>query len=204
MPTPAVIRTEFDRKVLALQATRQRLEDLHARRFLTVQDMERIYSSLFLNLYTAFEAYIESTFIALLVTREGARPRRRAYPRVAVQSAPVARELVKGDRPYAAWMPYQRTESLAKVFFREGRPFTNLSTARKKKLEEMSWIRNALAHSSQSTQETFRKKLVPGYLRPAERRPAGFLRGIPVGPSQSPRYENYADDLLAAAADLAV
>ena len=160
----------------ALEVTRKKVEHLYSSGKLVRRDIERIYEGLYLDAITSFEATLETLFIAYLT---GGLSKRGVVPRVKVRSPMVARDiLLGGERRFVDWLPYDKTESRAKAFFRGGRPFTDLNDDKKRILRHIIKIRNAIAHQSAHAIKQFEKLLdeeaLP--LPPRERTPAGFLR----------------------------
>jgi hypothetical protein len=159
-----------------------------------------MYEALFLSGFTAFEVFIEEVFLYLLVAPHRGHTRSRAVPRLDIRSPMVAREVVIGPgRKYADWLPFERTLSRAQLFFRGGRPFSNVEKANQDVVDKAQLIRNAIAHHSRHSEAQFIGKVIAGIpLPPREKRPGGFLRGLSGTPPTS-RFENYAATLQAVA-----
>jgi hypothetical protein len=102
------------------------------------------------------------------------------------------------------WLPYDKTQDLAKIYFRGGRPFSELSAPQKEHLLKCHTIRNAIAHRSRYSLERFERHVIGNTpLPPQQRTPAGYLKGIfRLYPSQT-RYENMVAQLLSIARQLA-
>lgn len=182
----------------ALDVTRRQIDALVASGSLPRKAEEQVYESLFLSCFTSLEIFVEDVFLALLLGQGNSKVK----PRLAVGSMRVARELVIGPgKKYVDWFPYERTTERAEIFFRGGRPFTDVLPPQKEILNKAQAIRNAIAHRSRHSQKAF-EKIVIGKtnLAPRERRPAGYLRGTAAPPQT--RYELYATQLLAVAKTL--
>ena len=122
-----------------------------------------------------------------------------------VRTYKIARELITGaGRRYVDWLPYERTVDLAKLFFRGGRPFDDLSQTQKQLLSRGHTIRNAIAHRSRYSLGQFERPIIGSTpLPPKERRPAGYLRVLlRTAPAQT-RFSNLLAQLLLVARDLA-
>jgi hypothetical protein len=192
---PSSLAERLVRRFATLDRTRRSVESLVVRGELSRRAAERVYEATFLNACTLFEAFLEDSFVAKLVTGT----RTRARPRAAVASHRVARELVYGSRPYVDWLPYEKTESRARVFFRGGRPFSGLNADDIRLLRTCVAIRNAIAHRSRESRRRFLGTVRGLLLPPRERTPAAFLRSqLRAAPPQT-RYE----DLLASLAAVA-
>ncbi len=186
----------------SLERTRAKMEALLSSGALVRRDVEQVYSGLFMRGITSFEYVIESLFIGLLVGRftpASAKIRCRADFR----SDLVARSVVFGGRNYVDWFPYGHTEKRAKAFFRAGKPFTELSKADKSVLENLLYIRNAIAHPSRYASRKFEEQVIGALpLTGTERSPAGFLRSpFRIAPHQT-RYENSVSEMVSLARKL--
>ena len=145
---------------------------------LTRTDLERAYSGAFLSFISFFENAWEDLFFGLLMERlEHPQP---VQPLVSIRSAAVARGVVIGEaRNYLDWLPASRSVDRAKLYLSQGRPFSDMSNGDKATVKRYMTIRNALAHDSKFAIERFKKEVIQQRaLPPAERRPAGYLRGV--------------------------
>lgn len=152
--------------------------------------------------FTAFEGFIEDLFLGLLVAH-GPVPR-KVIPRIRVQSFAVARQVVFGPtRQYVDWLPFSRTIERAEVFFRGGRPFSDVPKAQVAVLNKALVIRNVIAHRSRHSLQRFEAEILAHtQLSPRERSAAGFLRGLlSVSPSET-RDESYVSSLALVARQL--
>ena len=143
------------------------------------QDIERVYAGGFLAFHTYLESSIERLFVGLLVGRFVSQYS-TVRPLINVSVDNVAYRIVRGERGYAAWLPYKRyTVRRAKAFFSRGKPFTDLANPQIKVFDRLTILRNALAHDSYSTRREFRLTFTEGKaLPPDELRPSGYLRGL--------------------------
>lgn len=202
----STLAEDFARKARTLEATRRNIESLRTRDLLSRRALLHAYEGLFLNIHVAFEGLIEDLFVGLLISNGGLTSSRSDIgPRVVIRSHAVARELVLGPgRGYADWLPYERTLERAKLFFRGGRPFTDVTDGDRQQLKKSSAIRNAIAHRSRHSLKKFEKVAIGSTPLPSgERRPAGFLSGrFRVSPSQT-RYEDLVSQMLMIAHKLA-
>jgi hypothetical protein len=117
----------------------------------------------------------------------------------------VAREVIIGpNRSYVDWVPYRRTVELATVFFKGGRPFSDLAQPHKDVLHKSHIIRNAIAHKSKHSLKEFERHIIgSSTLPPSECSPAGYLRGLlRISPSQT-RFSNLLAQMLLCARELA-
>lgn len=103
-------------------------------------------------------------------------------PLVEIRSEKVARAILRGDRKYVDWLPFNLTARRATAFLSSGLPFSALGQQHVKAFERTSKIRNAIAHDSVHAQRVFRAEFVDGQNLPSwQHRPGGYLRGQHAG-----------------------
>lgn len=201
----STLSDNLSKRLRALELSRVKIESLINTSLLSQHVSLHMYEGLFLNAHVAFEGFIEELFIGLLVENQGLESSRSdIVPRVKFKSHRIARELLTGPgRQYIDWLPYDRTLDRANMFFRGGRPFSELQTHQKDHLLKCHTIRNAIAHRSRFSLKKFEQHvLVNTPLPPRERSPAGYLRGFfRTAPVQT-RFEVYVAQLLQIAIDL--
>jgi hypothetical protein len=207
VPQPSsFIADKLARQFRTLERTRSNIDSLVTGGLLSQEAADRMYEALFLSAHVAIEGFIEELFLGLLVMNRGVQSSRvDIKPRVEVRSHRIARELITGaGRKYVDWLPYDRTVDLAKLFFRGGRPFDDLSQVQKTLLSRGHTIRNAIAHRSRYSLSQFERSMIGSNpLPPKERYPAGYLRGLfRTSPAQT-RFSNLLAQLLLVARDLA-
>lgn len=184
-----------------LERTRVRVEDLHAKSLLNSRDLDVVYEGLFLECVTAFETFLETLFFATVMGQLDF-PVRRVKSRIEVRSSQVLRVIVKGDRQFVDWLPYEHTERRAKMYLRQGRPFSDLTDAQTSLIQRVVWTRNAIAHQSREARQKFDRNVLGSTpLLPRERSPAGFLRSQPRGPG-STQFQLMTNELIRICWDL--
>jgi hypothetical protein len=165
-----------------------------------------MYEALFLSAHVAAESFLEELFCGLVVTGRGVESERNdVAPRLEIRSHSVARQLITGPgKNYVDWVPFNKTIGLAKLFFRGGRPFSDLSQANKDVLHKSHIIRNVIAHKSRYSVRQFETHIIgSASIPPRERNAAGYLRGLfRTAPSQT-RFSNLLSQLLLCARELA-
>ena len=180
MPKPSSrVAKDVASRARGLQWYLRRVESLHTSNSLSKKDVERIYGGSFLEFHAFLELSIEGLFIGLLKGRL-LSSHSSVRPLVTVKSNAAASAIVRGDRPYVDWLPYDRyTKRRAKAFFSGGRPFTFLDRPDISAFDDACLIRNALAHQSGTALRRFRENLVEGKNLPRdERHPTAYLRGF--------------------------
>ena len=94
-----------------------KIEILHSEGLLSSRDAERAYIGGFLEFHAFVERSIEQLFIGLL--RGGLQSSDRSIKaRIKVSSSLIAHDIVKGERQYVDWLPYEQyTTRRAQSFF---------------------------------------------------------------------------------------
>ncbi len=197
----------LEKRYLSLEFTRKKIDNLASKGNISRRDAERMYEGLFINAHIAFESFLENLFIGLLIHEGGVESGRPDInPRIEIHSHKVAREVLMGPRSqFINWFPYQKTIELAGIYFRGGRPFSQLGESQKQNLLNCHIIRNAISHRSRYSIRKFEENILRNSspLPTQERSPAGYLMGLfRTSPFQT-RYENIVIQLLLIAKDLA-
>lgn len=152
---------------------------LRAQGRLTVGSLDALFESSLLNLYTAFELFVEDLFYSALLDQSGL-PNTTGL--VTFTDRSQAEMVLLGGRDYLKWLPYgDGVRNLAARLLYQGRPFHRLDrhTYELDMLEEIRRVRNAIAHESASAQGKI-GTLTAG-LRPRRRHPAGLLQSVQQG-----------------------
>lgn len=185
MPRKTVrLRESFESHVSTLERTRIKMEELFARNEISVEDINQVYSGLFLSLFTEFEILLEKLFLGLLDGSYSSCLTDLPNPCRKMKVNPCAefKAVVFAGKSYLDWLPYKdHTLKRAKRFFVHGEPFCRLSSSQIGNLKEYHMIRNAIAHKSEFAQQKF-QDLISGFtLLPYEKQPPGYLRSKPSG-----------------------
>ncbi len=129
----------------------------------TVPHMEMVTEMAFLRAFSAWEAFLEESFILYLWGKDpprGRTPKRYAYP----PTRKVAEQIVVTEsRDYADWSKFQNVIGRAERFFENGKPYSGALKSQQSKLQDIQTIRNAIAHSSAYSWERF-QRLIRGEL----------------------------------------
>ena len=198
MPRPTQnLANELVSHIRYIDQTRRKVETLFSQNLIVARDINFVYSGLFLELVTSFEKFIEDLFAGML-SNLLTHPSRNIRPRIIFNSPSVCRDIIRGDRNYVDWLPYDITIKRSTAFFRNGLPFTNLTIQEKAVLKKISWIRNAIAHKSNHSFSVFENNVIAGLpLTPIERTPIGYLRSIYINfPVSQRRFEEIASEII--------
>ncbi|WP_166822716.1 hypothetical protein [Thalassoroseus pseudoceratinae] len=191
---------KFTRQIEGFEVTRTRIEDQFESRRIRKRDVETLYEGLFLRAVVSFEDMLESVFFYVLYNK----CRRKMWRPQLQGSRKTLRACVLQKQKYLDWLPINRTIERAQLFLNQGLPFSLLDDDDKSKLSQIVAIRNAVAHASPHSQETFKKKVVGSTPLPkSETSPAGFLRSIARTNPRACRYQIYVQSLGKAASKLA-
>ena len=195
MPHPQDELGKFQRSLQRLNSTRHRMEKLFAAQRINRTDLDSVYEALFLRAVTSFEAFLEDLFIAILVGR-AQYSKHRVKVLISATSRESLMQILLQGNAFMNWLPFNNSEKRARLYLRDGRPFTDLDDGDKSQLKTITVIRNAIAHKSDHAISEFERTVTGSApLLASERSPAGFLRSrITSGPAQS-RFEAYLGQL---------
>lgn len=169
-------RKRLESHISRYNVYRKKNDRLYNKGLISSKDIELVYEVVFFRSFIEFEVFLEEQFIHLLCGNRLAN-NRKAKPVHVFQSKKLARQIIYSGRNYIDWLPYDRTVTMAKSFFRDGMPFSGLERVDKQLLERMRVIRNYIAHKSSHTRKLLENAInFPEHLRPSQKRPAGYLR----------------------------
>jgi len=177
---PSYLYKEFSSKLALLEKTRNKVEMLLQQNHLDRQEVEAVYTGLFIDAFTEFEALIERLFIGLFdgSLKSLAIPAKRRFK---VRHKSFSREVVYEGQKYVDWIPYDKTIAKAKRFLIDGVPFSILDEIEKDNIKRAHLLRNALAHKSDTATKRFLESINQQALLPHEKTPSGYLRTSPQG-----------------------
>src|SRR5947208_2790914 len=107
MPDASRIAETLASRANGLDSYLKRMEQLLTSGQIPTQDVERAYSGGFLEFHAFLERSIEGLFVGLLRNRL-AHSSSRVRPLITVNSDVVAYKIIKGERRYADWLPFER------------------------------------------------------------------------------------------------
>lgn len=175
MPRPCSdLSTNFINHIQSLEATRQKMESLLLNGTISLDDIEQVYTGLYLSVFTEFEGLIEELFFGLL---SGDLVSPNIVCTVPSSNSTTTRQILMIGKDYLDWLPIDKTIVRANVIFQNGEPFTLLTDSHKQKLKQFVHIRHVIAHKSEHAQRQFERHVIGNRtLLPREKTPAGFLR----------------------------
>ncbi|MDX6531686.1 MAG: hypothetical protein QOH41_3976 [Blastocatellia bacterium] len=173
----------------------------------TVKHRDHLAEIAFLKSFIAWEMFLEESFVLYLLGKKApmaARPHRKLVP----SNRNVAEKLfIPEKRKYANWSVTDFIVERAEKCFQAGtEPYSSALTTYNSRLTQIKSIRNAIAHASSSTQESFKKiardRLIVG-VYPAGLTVGGFLSTtVPATHPPESFLENYLATLRLAATDI--
>lgn len=123
----------------------------------------RVVALAFLQSVIGWEDFVEAVFVRYLAGAKSPANYTPSFRLAAAKTLAHAFQLASGDpdydpqKHYISWNKWKSVESLAKVFFDSGRPFTNVTEPEKQRLADCVLIRNRIAHSSPKCRADFIK-----------------------------------------------
>lgn len=176
------------------------MEGLYAEGRIVLRDLHSVYEALFITACSSFEAFLEAQFFAVLEERATFAKKRKVVLRMKPTTSAALRDILLQGKDYLTWLPFSHTEERAKLYLKDGRPFSELDGGSKSKIKTVHLIRNAMAHRSDHSKKLFDEKVIGDMaLLPIERKPAGFLRSQVRAAPVVIRFEVYMQDLSAIA-----
>ena len=188
------------RELVAMASQLPTIPNQHVNPPFRVKHTEQIISLAFLSGFLAWEKFVEESFILYTLGKrspKGYSPHLFISPR----NREHAIKFAKGDRRFPLWNDYDFIIDRSRHFFKDGRPYIPTYRLIRNHLLEMKTVRNAIAHSSNESQEKF-KTLVRDKLRhyPRGLSPGGFLVSlIPKTNPPNSFFSSYFDTLVWAA-----
>lgn len=167
---------------------------------LTPRDVEQITEAAFLNLFIAWEEFVEAAiadFMTGCVTLNGSSPVRYVAP----PSREHASKMVVHANQYFDYANHDRVKTIAGLFFDGGYPFASIISSISQELGDLKTIRNACAHMSSSTRNKLENLAVRIFGNPHPGINVYTLL-ISTDPRTNPRvtvYAAYRDKLVLAA-----
>jgi hypothetical protein len=165
----------FHRAARRLDGCCTRLEEMVEKRLLRIVDAELVYSATFLTLNGQFETLLGSLLEEFVCGRRGKHAGH--YAVVKPRSRPIFRDVLLQGKKFADFMPFNRTQELAARYLLKGCPFSAIDKDNVRLLDEVTCIRNAIAHPTSHAITVFRAR-VPGVasLPKTRRNPGALLR----------------------------
>ena len=115
-------------------------------------DQSQITVAAFLNMFLAWEEYLESSLIEFMtgsLTTSGKQPKRYVFP----GDGEKAHSIVRGMNKYFDYSNHQFVIKTVKLFFENGYPYEPHLSAIHSELDDLKTMRNASAHTARYTQQ---------------------------------------------------
>lgn len=133
--------------------------------FLPEMDRRQITVAAFLNVFIAWESFLETTLAALMVgepTISGTHPVRYVVPR----DLQAAKALVKGVMKYFDYANHENFKQTVRMYFENGYPYEPHLSGLIGDLVDLKAMRNASAHLSTTTQNALEGAAMRIFARP--------------------------------------
>jgi len=176
------IRTSFEKAIetkLEFIASLSSLKKTAGGRILAVAkpQQEILGEMAFIALFTAWEQFLEDSFIWLVVEAPLSLFRNRH--KVLVTDRNTANDLICGSRKYVEWANPEIVREKAKIFFKNGEPYESILSSIANDLLRMRIIRNRCVHYSQHAMKQYDNMLLKIYGARKRISPGGLLTGVP-------------------------
>jgi hypothetical protein len=114
-------------------------------------DRRQITIAAFLNMFIAWESFLESSLVSLMIgesTLSGRLPARHVSP----ATEDVAQQILAGGMRYFDFADHVRVRAIANIYFDQGYPYEPHLGALVADLQDLKTMRNACAHITSTTQ----------------------------------------------------
>ncbi len=153
MPIAAALN-DFKAKVAQCESliANAHKQDQAGNPFFSALDRSQITAAAFLNIFIAWEAFLEASLAHLMTgaqTISGALPAKYVSP----QDTDKAKLMVIGSNRFFDYSNHEYVKRIAKLYFDAGYPFEPHISAIESELSDLKTMRNATAHLSSTTQQ---------------------------------------------------
>lgn len=181
----ATLAARFGRRAKRITNLGEEAQKLRRNRRITAGSYDAIFESSHLSLVTSFEVFVEELFFSSLLGRSGIDA---VCPRLAFNSRGDAERVVRGERGYVGWLPFEKKVLKTSEVYFSSSPFERLNrhSAEFRALNEITVVRNRIAHDSASARAVFDP--LASHLRARNRTPAGLLQERRQGVTSLERY----------------
>jgi len=197
------LTAKYQRQLRGLRRHCQRVDRLHLSGALGVKDCELVYESGFLTAFAHWEHFLWELIVQAVCGPPSPKPgnSRLLKPR----SRAAFTKILLQNRSYLSLSSYPEVVKCARLYLKEGRPFSALDDTYRTRLEEARYVRDAIAHRSRYAITRFRQRVGGVASVPQSRRhPGPFLRHVyRVSPTKT-RLDLYVDTFILASEQLAL
>jgi hypothetical protein len=162
----------FQKKVKRIRRLLERQIQLHRSGGIPVTDLESIYELAFLNVFVGFENDLTELLKTNLMLEKGKDGKVRSI--FLPKNRALADKLLIGTNRYFQLLPVEQMEKIARVYLKNGEPFTTLDNGKKASVTKAYAIRNHIAHRSSESRASFRKKVLNNVALPKASSSAGY------------------------------
>ncbi|MEJ1096495.1 MULTISPECIES: hypothetical protein [unclassified Pseudoxanthomonas] len=151
MPGAALTKLQAEAQQCDALITNAHRSDANGTAIFPARDQEQITVAAFLNLFIAWESFLEACFISLMTggaTVSGATPNRFVLP----PTAQAAQAMIIGINRYFDFANIDNVRKVARIYFEHGYPFEPHLSAIVVDLQDIKMMRNSSAHLTSTTQ----------------------------------------------------
>lgn len=166
MPLSAIL-AQFNSEVAQCDSliAHAHLTDPAGNSILPLIDRKQITVAAFLNMFIAWEAFLESAFSNYMTgdtTTTGRAPVRYVSP----PNADAAKAMIIGTQRYFDYGNYENVKKVARMFFQNGDPFEPHISSLISELSDLRTMRNSSAHITSTTQRALESLAVSIFASP--------------------------------------
>jgi hypothetical protein len=173
------------------------METLFAAGLIRQRDVHSVYEALFLRSVTGFEIFLEDLFISIMTGHTTYPAARGVVLKMSAMSTSALLDILRQGDNYMDWIPIGKTVDRAKIYLKDGKPFSDLTMGDRSQIKTIATIRNSIAHHSKHAKNEFRRTVLAGRtLLPVEKTPAGFLRAQARATPKLSFFQVYAGELV--------
>lgn len=131
---------------------------------LPITELEAIYELSFLNIFVSFENELTQLFKTNMMMERDTNGRIRSI--FTPKSRSLAEKMIMGRNGYFQLLPVENMERIARIYLKNGGPFVSLSSVQKTGVAQASAIRNHIAHRSEESKATYKRKVLANVTLP--------------------------------------
>ena len=153
-------------------------------------EIESIYELAFLKIFVSFENELYELFKTNMLMKYDFHGHRRSL--VTFENRSITDKILLGSSKYVQLLPVEQLEKIAKVYLKDGIPFTCLNANSKRGVSQGHIIRNHIAHRSEQSKIKYKKFVLDSVTLPKNSSVPGYYLS-----SQQTRTVTYFDHHVA-------
>ena len=162
----------FQRRVRRVRQLLDRQLRLESQGLVPKTEVEGIYELGFLNIFVSFENEIYELLKSNMLTKYASTGHRRSL--IVPENRAIAEKILMGTSRYVQLLPVEQMEKVARVYLKNGVPFTLLTPQNKGSLKTGYAIRNHIAHRSAHSKANYKRVVFSNTLLPRNSSVPGY------------------------------